>query len=176
MKTKLFFVSLVLAAASQAATVTVSAGFGAQGLSVATDGVATTPFTVAVGNWDGSAFTQFSTSISDTGKVNGVFTSQAPVSLNGLALHLWIGSGAVGTSTSYLILSSNAATKFPADVTTAGGPTFNAALATGVSLVTSTGAQFNPDTSSVVLTTIPEPSAILLGAVGAIGLLRRRRI
>ena len=175
MKIKLFFLSLGLVAISSAATVTVSAGFGAQGLAVSTDGVSTTPFTVAVGNWNGSAFTQFSTSISDTGKVNGVFTAQDPVSLNGLALHLWIGTGSVASSTSYVILSSNAGTTFPADVTTAGGPTFNAALASGVALVRGIGATFNANTSSVGLTAVPEPASIVLGALGALGLLRRRR-
>jgi len=173
MKIKTILLSLAFAAASNAATVTVSAGFGAQGLIVSTGGLTTVPFTVAVGNFSSGVFTQFSTSIIDTGKVNGVFTAQAPSSLNGLPLHLWVGNGAVGASTSFLILSSNAGTTFPADVAAAGGPTFNAALGTGVSLVASTGATFTPGTSTITL--VPEPSAALLGAVGALGLLRRRR-
>lgn len=176
MKIKLLLLSLACGAASHAATVTVSAGFGAQGLIVNTNGVAATPFTVAVGNWNGTAFTMFSTSILDTDKVNGVFTAQAPLSLNGLPLHLWVGNGSVATSTSFVILSSTANTTFPADVSTAGGPTFNAALGTGVNLVTSKGATFTAGTSTIALTAIPEPSSALLGVVGALGLLRRRRI
>lgn len=179
MKTKAILAALALSVGmAKAATVTVTAGFGAQGLSVY-NGPASlaTNFYVAVGNYSGGSFTQFSTTIEDTGKVNGVFTAQAPVSLNGLPVHLWVGTGPIGAAdTSFVILSANVGTAFPPDVAAAGGPTFNAALGSNLSVVTtSEGAVFDGAANSITLVPIPEPSVALLGALGVVGLMRRRR-
>jgi hypothetical protein len=86
-----------------------------------------------------------------------------------------VGNGAVGSATSFVILTSNPATLFPADVSTAGGPTFNAAIGTNVNLVSATNATFTGATSTINFAAIPEPSVALLGALGLIGLVRRRR-
>lgn len=183
MKIKFLFLSLAFCAAANAATVTVTAGFGTQGLNVTNSGVAATSFAVTVGNLSGGVFTQFSTTIIDTGKVNGVFTAQAPSSLNGLAIHLLVadstfafGAGQTLPATgSYVILTTSpTATNFPADVAAAGGPSFNAALGSGLAQIASSNATFTPGTSTINL--VPEPSSALLGALGALGLLRRRRI
>jgi hypothetical protein len=182
---KLLKISLILgtlATAVNAATVTVTAGFGTQGFSVTTDGsTSLSSFLVAVGGYSGGVFTPF-TSVADSGKVSGVLTATSPSSLNSQVLNLFVGNGTtVADSTQYVILSPNAGTTFPSDVTQATGVTYAATLGSGQTLVTSVGATWSANKTlgggagAGLITFVPEPSSALLGAIGALGLLRRRR-
>ena len=165
--------ALAFPSAVNAATITVSAGFGVQGLSVTLDGSAADSFLVSVGNWDGSSFTMFGDAVTDVDKVNAVITAGGPSSLNGLAVHLMV---ADTQNRSFVILSSNAGTSFPPDVAAAGGTTFNAALGSGLSLVaTDSNSTFDSTGNAINLVAVPEPSVAILGALGALGLIRRRR-
>lgn len=175
MKLKLLSLFVALSSVAGAATVTVTAGFGAQGLSVFDGASLAASQFVAVGNLSGGTFTQFASTIEDTGKVNGVFTAQEPASLNNLPIHLWVGNAEIGSATSYVILSSNAGTAFPPDVAAAGGPTFNAAVGANLTVVDSVMATYDGDASSITFVPIPEPTVTALGALGLLGLLRRRR-
>jgi hypothetical protein len=183
---KLLKISLILGCLStlaNSATITVSAGFGTQGIVVTTNGTTSVPsFFVAVGNYSSGVFTPFG-GVTDTAKVSGVITSTSPTSLNSQVINLFVGSGnSIASSTNYLILSPNAGTTFPSDVTQATGVTYAATLGVNQTLVTSSGATWSGNTTlgggagAGMITFVPEPSAALLGAVGALGLLRRRRI
>ena len=173
---------------ANAATITISAGFGAQGIHVTEDGInalgsVESPFLVSVGGYEESTYTQFANVIQDiTPKINGGITGTAPTSLNGKLIHLFVGNGTtVENSTSYVILSGSAA--FPTDVTVATGVTFLATVGSNLTLVDSSNANWFPaltlggeaGNGYIQFGLIPEPSAALLGAIGALGLLRRRR-
>lgn len=184
---KLLKIAMILssiATMSNAATITVSAGFGAQGFNVTTDGLTSLPsFFVGVGGFASGTFTQFGTSVTDSAKVNAVVQATGPTTLNTQVINLFVGNGdSVATSTSYVILKPNANTAFPADVTTAAGVTLAATVGSGYTLVASEGASWDAGKTlggvagNGLITFVPEPSAALLGAIGAIGLLRRRRI
>jgi len=174
---------ILLAASSQAATVIVSQGFGAtQGLVVTNQGVALASFTIAVGTYSAGTFSVFGSAITDTGKVNAAgIGATGPSSFNSQIINLFVGNGPVNDpATQYVVLRTNANTAFPADVSGTGSSTFNAALGSGLTLVANTpNAQWSPTATASAGGTInfvPEPSAALLGAIGALGLLRRRRI
>jgi hypothetical protein len=183
---KLLKLSLILGAlatCANAATITVSAGFGTQGFNVTTNGTTSLPsFLVAVGGYSGGVFTQFG-SVLDSAKVSGVITATSPTTLNSQIINLFVGNGTtVENSTSWVILSPTANTAFPANVTQATGVTYAATLGTNQNLVASSNATWSATTAlgggagAGLITMIPEPSAALLGALGALGLLRRRRI
>jgi hypothetical protein len=99
-------------------------------------------------------------------------------------LYIFIGNGAVlGSSTQFALLDSNfnVDADAPSDSNTL---TFNQATAiygskftSGGTLDTSSfpGGSANQPASRVQLVAVPEPSAALLGALGMVGLLRRRR-
>lgn len=186
---KLLKISVILASLvtlGNAATVTVSQGFGTQGFTVTSDGTLLVPtFLVAVGGYSAGVFTPFG-AVSDIGKVNGVITSTGPASLNNQVINLFVGNGTtVGNSTAFVILTPTSPLLFPPDVTAATGVTYAATIGTGQTLVASSlGSSFSPTTTAggaagsgnFILAAVPEPSAALLGAIGALGLLRRRRI
>lgn len=166
---------VLMAAASNAATINVTAGLPTQGLVVTTDGLARPNQLVAVGNFGGGVFTSFGTPILDTGKINGQFVATGPTSLNGLPVHLFVGSGTtIANSAEFIILSNNGNPLFPADVTGIAATTFAATLSSVLTVVTSQSAQLLPN-NTINFVAIPEPSTMLLGALGALGLLRRRR-
>jgi hypothetical protein len=187
MKMKLLKIGVILGSLvgmSNAATITVTQGFGAQGLVVTSNGIVSLPnFFVGVGGFtEGSTtFTHFGTSILDTGKVNGVFEATSPASLQNRVINLFVGDAAtLANSFSWVLLSSTVS--FPPDVTEATGVTFNATVGNNLTLVGSQNATWSPALTlgpvagNGMITFIPEPSAALLGAFGALGLLRRRRI
>lgn len=173
-----------LATIGNAATVSVTAGFGAQGFSVTTDGTTSLPsFLVAVGGYSGGVFTQFGNTANDTGKVSGSFTASSPASLNNQVVNLFVGNGTtVENSTSWVILTPTVPLLFPPDVSGTGGPTYSATVGTAQTLVATSNATWAPTQTlggvagNGTITFVPEPSAALLGALGALGLLRRRRI
>ena len=99
---------------------------------------------------------------------------------NGKQIYIVIGNGATRAgSTDFAIFTSAANTLFPADVT-------QGSAAASVTLSSITNSVVLPNAGSedaagtardqiVMVSQIPEPSAALLGALGALGLLRRRR-
>lgn len=184
---KLLQIGLILAGIAtfgNAATVTVSQGFGSQGFTVTTDGTALLPtFLVAVGGYSGGIFTPFG-AVTDTAKANGVITSSAPTSLNSQVINLFIGNGStVANSSHWIILTPTSPLLFPPDVTAATGVTYAATVGTGQTLVATSGpsATWSPTTTagglagSGNINFVPEPSAAILSAIGILGFLRRRR-
>lgn len=90
-------VACAVVASAHGATITVTSGFNsATAITVAPEG-AITSFTDAVGSWDGTTFTQFGSSVTDTGTVNGSFTATGPAEVNGDLIHVWVGLGPVST-------------------------------------------------------------------------------
>lgn len=194
MKTmKLLAILVSLSGFSGAATVTISSGLATQGFTPYVANAALANFSFSVGSYNTltSTWTQFGSAIADTGKVGGAggITAFAPTSLNASIVDLFVGSGSsIATSgNAWVILRPSATTaKFPADVTGTGSVTVSAAVPTGTSgwTIIAKGddtASFGGTTPVVGgtilnLNTVPEPSAALLGAIGALGLLRRRRI
>lgn len=183
LKVSLFFGALLLN--SNAATITVSAGFGAQGFSVTSDGLTSLPsFLVAVGGYSGGIFTEFG-SVTDSAKVSGVISGTAPSTLNSQVINLFVGNGTtVQNSTRWVILTpSVAGTNFPSDVTQATGVTYAATVGSGQTLVATSGpgATWSPVSGLAnaagngLITLVPEPSTALLSVFGVLGLLRRRR-
>lgn len=186
---KLLAIAIASCSLANAATITVSAGFGAtQGLAVYNDTTLATTFTLSVGSYTAgspASFASFGSAIQDTGKVNtptGI-TATSPASFNSQIIHLFIGGGAnVADSLSsgkYVVLRTNANTAFPADVSVAGSTTFNAALGSGLTAIATGSAANWVSTSSASdggrIVFVPEPSVALLGALGIFGLVRRRR-
>jgi hypothetical protein len=164
-------------ASSNAATVNVSGGFGV-GVLVSTTGV-NTASVLDVGGFSGGIFTAFVTTspivnLAAGAKIAGSFAGVSPTSLNNAPAFL-----RVTTPQGFAILSTSGS--FPADVTSgilsssitfsssASGNivSFGGADVTGVTFATPNQLNF---------AVVPEPSAMLLGAIGSLGLLRRRRI
>lgn len=172
---------VALSGLASAATITISAGFGAsQGINVFnSSSVALTNYAIAVGSWNGTSFTQFGTTQVDAAApVNGSVTAVSPGAVNGQIIHLFVGSGStVDFNSPYALLKMNSNLAFPADVSSGTATaTFNTAVGTNLTLVSSKDMTWNPQGASrSSLTVVPEPSAALLGALGALGLLRRRR-
>jgi hypothetical protein len=173
---------LFTVASVHAATVTLSPGFSSQ-LRYSINGVqqSNTAF-IAVGNWNGTTFTQFGAGFADfadNAAVNGNVAAAGPASLNGLQVHVYIGFGSeVNTSTgNFAILRSvvnGSAVVFPSNVADGLASSLwqaNEASGNDVQLVTGN----NVELTGNVVNFVPEPSAALLGALGVVGLLRRRR-
>ena len=180
---------------ANAATITVSAGLTAQGVTPLVDGVALPNFFVSVGNWDAgtSTFTSFASVLGDTGEVSGAFTATSPASFNGSLISVFVGkaNSIAGSNGAWAVFTSVAGTKFPADVAAATGVSFsmttpaaltlqatgglNQALGTGNTLEKTGWVTGGTNTNQFNIVTVPETSTALLGALGALGLLRRRR-
>ena len=185
---KLFAFGTLLCGSLHAATITISPGFGTNGLLVTSDGVAVASQFVAIGSYSAgtSTFTQFGNTNTDTGTVNGIFDAVAPTTVNGQVIHLYVSSvnpGSIDSTDlaaggSWAIFRTSTSTLFPADVssvlatTTATFSNFTTAVLVAQS--SNFGAVGNNTVNFGAV--IPEPSAALLGAIGALGLLRRRRI
>jgi hypothetical protein len=183
MKT-LGLLSLAIAslATANAASITLTAGFGSSGIVVTQDTIPV-PFTVDIGGFAGGIFTVLPVTSAAVNKLAGEKIAGAfgndntdPASLTGdpIFARIRLASGA------FAILSTpQPASTFP-DLTaplasrtvtmgsgnTIGVASFGGPLVTNVSYT-------NPNTLNFVA--IPEPSTMLLGALGALGLLRRRR-
>ncbi len=185
---KYFLVFACITGFSNAATVTISSGLSTQGFTPSLNNVAIANFSFSVGNYNltNSTFTQFGLPIADVGKVGGAggITAFAPTSLNGLVVDLFVGTGSsIETSgTNWVVMRPSASTAvFPADVTGTGSVTVNATVPSGWTIIAkgdSTAAFGGAATGGgtiLNLNAIPEPSAVLLGSLGALSLLRRRR-
>jgi len=197
--------SLLLAGASSAATIAVGRGGATNGYTVfnpASLGGAnlstTGGFYIAVGTYASepviSNLAQFQSAVANfqvfasvnspttgttTGSVTGSFVA-TDAAFNGAALYILVGNGTTKeNSSAFAILKGDpAAFTFPA---TSGQPSGSgtvtltgAAVASPIGIAgTETDVANLPD--NLVLAAIPEPSVALLGALGLLGLVRRRR-
>ena len=172
-----------LSGLSQAATITVTSGLPAQGFLVASGGTQTANHLVAVGNFNTTttAFDVFATAQTDTDKVNGVFAATGPASFNGTIIDVFVGLGATiaeaQTSGNWVVIRTNANTAFPADVSGTGASTPSINIPANVTIIGKGNAQHGFTTIGGVnaINFVPEPSVALLGALGLLGLVRRRR-
>jgi hypothetical protein len=173
---------------SHASTITVSAGLPAQGILVSTDMNTTTPYFFSVGVWDSltSVFTAYGTAQTITGELKGPVISTTPTSVNNQLINLFVGTARTPQESingSYMIFGTTAGTKFPADITTSAAVTLTASSATVLTVLKNGNADngFNAgaapagSSAQLNLVVVPETSTALLGALGALGLLRRRR-
>lgn len=100
---------------------------------------------------------------------------------NSAPFYLLIGNAATrALSTEFAILALTPAGTFPSNVGPAGAFTYSIVDITSIAPVTNAGTEIDSpagtsDRIKLVSTLIPEPSTALLGAVSALGLLRRRR-
>jgi len=130
----------------------------------------------------------FATNLSPTttgntqGTITGSFaaTGGGNASLfNGKQIYVVVGNGATAAlSNEWAILTSTLNVLFPADVTTSSTASISFGSIANSVMVPNAGTEIDnisPVKDGIQLVGIPEPSAALLGAIGALGLLRRRR-
>lgn len=159
---------------SNAATVSVTGGFGT-GVLVTVDGLSST-YSLDVGGFESNIFTAFASPAVNKAagtKIAGSFAGVGPASLNSDAIFLRI-----TTPVGFVILNSAAA--FPADTSSAlGSSTVSFTSSASGSVVSFGGGDVSGASfltaNNLNFTAVPEPSAALLGMIGALGLLRRRR-
>lgn len=195
------YVSLMVAmiGSASAATIAVSAGLGGtSGLVVLNaDGIAMTGQTwFAVGSFATAPTIADPKLISTTiGTMNifanGLTAAASPFKLaqsftnitnpdlfNSKVMYFALGNGTTQqNSTQFALFTMTALTAFPADIT--GATSVNLTMANVTSVATLANGGVEIDTAGpdrIRLVGVPEPSAALLGALGALGLLRRRRI
>jgi len=119
------------------------------------------------------------TSGTTIGTMTGSFTSlggATPSDFNLQQMYFIVGNAATKAASTYWgIYSMTTPAFFPANVTAAGSTPV--AIATGAAITPLANAGTVTSNSFALVNTvpIPEPSAALLGALGALGLLRRRR-
>ena len=163
---------------ANAATITLSSGLTTQGVIVTSGGIALPSFNVAIGSWNGttSTFTVFGTSFSDTAKINGAQTA-TDTFFNSKQVDVFVGTGAdiASSGSSWVVFTRATPLSFPANVVPAGNTSFTLSSSSVVTFVAKGNAE-NGFTNANTLNFVPEPSAALLGAIGVLGLLRRRRI
>lgn len=178
----------LLAGSAQAATITVSGGIGSttNQITVRLDGVQTANHYISVGSWDGTTFTQFTAPSADTGFINGSFANTTNTGVNGQVVHVWVGLTSTRTfdpSANWVLFKAINNAAFGADISSVSSATtvtlsnfttaVNVAQSDSYNEVLPVSGANGPYINFV---TVPEPSATLLGAIGALGLLRRRRI
>lgn len=183
---KLIFASLLVAVgAAKAATVTLAPGFGT-GIIVTTNG-ANTPYTVTIGGFEGGVFTQFglvgeataTNSFAAGVKLGGAYASAGPESLNNdrVFVRIDIGGGKFGI---FQTTGASPTGFFPSDVTAALQSSQANVNNTSQLVVSSFGGAdlqsvgFS-NANNINFVVVPEPSVALLGALGVLGLIRRRR-
>lgn len=172
--TKLALLGALFIGVSQAATVTLSTGF-APGISVTEGGIASDGYSFTVGSWDGAVFTSLDTfaSASGTTAISGDLASLTPTGLTGGPVFVLVTDtvGAPDLSGNYAILSTGGT--FP-DIGNAIDSTIVdlGAFGGSVALVANNNAAV-ADANTINF--VPEPSIAMLGGLGLLGLLRRRR-
>jgi hypothetical protein len=190
MKTiKILAIALASMASVQAATVSLSAGFGANGIIVTTTSetgvTSNSAYNVQVGGFSGGIFTLFpvtsaAVNLAAGAKIAGAFSNNNTdaASLSGDAIFVRVNVGSWSA-----ILSTPAGETFPDLTSGIASNGVNMYSSATVSVVQSSGTGLdsvsfapNGNTLNFKATAVPEPTAALLGAIGALGLLRRRRI
>ncbi len=161
---------------AQAATVTLTAGFGSSGIVVTSDGV-NAAYTVEVGGFQGGVFTLLAAPAVPKlagDKIAGgfVYTGVDTNSLTGDQIFVRI-----TTSGGVAILGTSAVEVFPDLTQTLPSNSVTIGSSSTISVAQFSGAEnvsfSNANTLNFV--TVPEPSIALLGALGVFGLIRRRR-
>jgi hypothetical protein len=188
MKTKLVLLAMVAATCSLKAT-TITAGGGTGGAQFYTSAgsiLTNLNSSFSAGTWNGTAFTSFgaadptpiaiSTVASLAGRWSAGFTDNNNTTagvFNGLPVWFRVTTTADGGGTAYF----SGASVFP----NANGGVGDSLTVSSVTLTTLGAGSadfsraYSASDSKIIVGVIPEPSAALLGAVGALGLLRRRR-
>lgn len=181
---KVAIIALASAGLSNAATVTISSGLSSQGVTVSRNGVPLPTFNVSIGSWDGTTFTVFGSTFSDSDKINGAVTATDTFfNTKRIDVLLSTGTTIANSGTEWVIFSRNTVTNFPADASQAGNTTWTFSSSSVVSIQANGEPTGGLDTQGNKFTTannfdfyvVPEPSVALLGALGVLGLLRRRR-
>ena len=153
-----------------AATVTISPGFGG-GIKVTTEDVQTT-YSMSVGTFSEGLFTMFGTTVSQkavNAGIGGEFAGVGPASVNDQMIAIQITNG-----DAFAILMTTAT--FPSDTSSAlASSTANVFTEANVTLVSSSNGTSFTSPTNLNLVAVPEPSVAILGALGALGLIRRRR-
>ncbi|MFC7339104.1 PEP-CTERM sorting domain-containing protein [Haloferula chungangensis] len=170
---KCIILTAALTASASAATVGISPGFGAaNGIVVTVDGVQTN-YGLSVLGLVSDAQILFGSmqTLASGAKISGSFAANGPVSLNNEEIYLRVDAGG-----GWALLSTTQT--FPADVSSAALSStviFSNSSATSIDSTGGImGVEFtNANTLNFV--TIPEPSVAILGALGMLGLVRRRR-
>lgn len=129
------------------------------------------------------AVTTSPTAVGNTqGTITGSFVSTGganPSLFNGRQIYFVIGNGIDrASSTDFAIFTTATNLLFVSDVTTTGSTTVTLSSITNSVVLPNAGSENAAGTARdqiVMVSQIPEPSAALLGALGALGLLRRRR-
>lgn len=203
MKLKLIAIASILSSfvlTANAATINVARGVGNPGVTV--NSYSNTPlssggFFMAVGAYQlvptvtdyaslltaVDALTVFGTpGVSNSTTLAGILQLSTGITSNGgLTPELWnskeiyviVGNGATrAASTDFAILRTTNPTLFPANVAPVSTVTFSVPNGTALNPLANAGSVTG---NVLTLQGIPEPSAALLGALGALGLLRRRR-
>jgi MYXO-CTERM domain-containing protein len=181
---KTIAVAACLAGSLQAATITVSGGVGTttNQITVRLNGVQTTNHYISVGSWNGTTFTEFTAPSVDTGFINGTFANTTNTAVNSQVVHVWVGLTSTRTfdpTANWVLFKGSNNAAFGADISSALSTTTVTLsnFTTAVNVAQSTSyTEVAPVTGSgPAINFVPEPSAALLGALGALGLLRRRR-
>ena len=130
----------------------------------------------------------FATNLSPTtvgntqGTITGAFAGIGgadPSKFNNRQIYIVVGNAATAVdSTFWAIMTTTTNILFPADVTTSATATISFGSIANSVMVPNAGTEIDnisPVKDGIGLVGVPEPSAVLLGALGALGLLRRRR-
>lgn len=115
--------------------------------------------------------------------ISGSVTSSpaTPANFNTLQMYMIVANNSVlGSATQFGLFTNTPSTFFPADTTAAGSFNFNVNVFSALGVVAGAGSLIDNATGAdtlrlVNVAAIPEPSVALLGALGLIGLVRRRR-
>ena len=111
----------------------------------------------------------------------GITSTANPTLFNGFTLYAIIAnSSTLSTATQFaLVNNTGAGTFFPTDITTSNSASINFTTFTALQTVAGGGTTTTGTPNSIhminVVTAVPETSTALLGAIGVLGLLRRRR-
>ncbi len=175
--TSLLAIAVATILSSKAATVTLSPGFGTGLIPTSGDNTSV----VAVGGYvDGFVFA--GASVTDlvsnfqvfasgqvTGRVQGDYTGINPA-FNNDDIYVFVGDGTTLANSANIAIFRTTS-NFVANVADAGGSLINVADTAFIEAGIAGSAAGN----TITLVPVPEPSAVLLGGLGVLGLLRRRR-